>query len=129
MSLCNSAAFRDLLCRRRRAWYSGANGSGWQLGIGRIGGIIGPLLGALFVGLPVPQLYMWSAVPVAIGAVVTFNVHMLNKLTQTGVNDSHFGTLIHSLAIFQSPSKYSSRHINFDVLISNTRLPKSVPRA
>ena len=31
-----------------------ANGSGWQLGIGRFGAIIGPLLGALFVGLPVP---------------------------------------------------------------------------
>ncbi len=35
-----------------------ANGSGWQLGIGRIGAIIGPFLGALFVGLPVEQLYM-----------------------------------------------------------------------
>ena len=33
-----------------------ANGSGWQLGIGRIGAIIGPFLGALFVGLPVEQL-------------------------------------------------------------------------
>src|ERR1700724_324526 len=41
-----------------------ANGPGWQLGIGRFGAIIGPLLGALFVGLPVPQLYMWSALPV-----------------------------------------------------------------
>ena len=30
-----------------------ANGSGWQLGIGRLGAIVGPLLGALFVGLPV----------------------------------------------------------------------------
>ena len=40
-----------------------ANGSGWQLGIGRFGSIIGPLLGALFVGLPVEQLYMWSALP------------------------------------------------------------------
>ena len=47
-----------------------ANGSGWQLGIGRLGAIVGPLLGALFVGLPVPQLYMWSALPFAVGAVV-----------------------------------------------------------
>ena len=30
-----------------------ANGSGWQLGLGRIGSIVGPLAGALFVGLPV----------------------------------------------------------------------------
>jgi MFS transporter, AAHS family, 4-hydroxybenzoate transporter len=56
-----------------------ANGSGWQLGVGRIGGIIGPLLGALFVGMPVPQLYMWSAVPFAVGAVATFIVHRLNQ--------------------------------------------------
>ena len=41
-----------------------ANGSGWQLGIGRIGSIVGPLVGALFVGMPVQQLYMWSALPV-----------------------------------------------------------------
>jgi len=55
-----------------------ANGSGWQLGIGRIGSIVGPLLGALFVGLPVTQLYMWSALPFAVGAVICFTVHRLN---------------------------------------------------
>jgi AAHS family 4-hydroxybenzoate transporter-like MFS transporter len=55
-----------------------ANGSGWQLGIGRLGAIIGPLLGALFVGLPVPQLYMWSALPFAVGAVVCFIIYRLN---------------------------------------------------
>ena len=55
-----------------------ANGSGWQLGIGRLGAIIGPLLGALFVGLPVPQLYMWSAMPFAVGAVVCFIIYKLN---------------------------------------------------
>ena len=31
-----------------------ANGSGWQLGIGRLGAIAGPLVGAMFVGLPYP---------------------------------------------------------------------------
>jgi MFS transporter, AAHS family, 4-hydroxybenzoate transporter len=55
-----------------------ANGSGWQLGIGRIGSIAGPLLGALFVGLPVTRLYMWSALPFAVGAVICFAVHRLN---------------------------------------------------
>ena len=35
-----------------------ANGSGWELGIGRIGSIVGPLVGAIFVGLPVQSLYM-----------------------------------------------------------------------
>ncbi|MFZ3357428.1 MAG: MFS transporter [Xanthobacteraceae bacterium] len=56
-----------------------ANGSGWQLGVGRLGAIVGPLLGALFVGLPVEQLYTWSALPFAAGAVVTFLIYVLNK--------------------------------------------------
>jgi len=55
-----------------------ANGSGWQLGIGRLGAIIGPVVGAFFVGLPVPQLYMWSTLPFAVGAVVCFIVYRLN---------------------------------------------------
>jgi len=56
-----------------------ANGSGWQLGIGRLGAIVGPLLGALFVGLPVSELYMWSALPFAAGAVVTFIIYVLSS--------------------------------------------------
>ena len=55
-----------------------ANGSGWQLGLGRLGSIVGPFLGALFVGLSVQQLYVWSALPFAAGAVVCFTVHLLN---------------------------------------------------
>jgi MFS transporter, AAHS family, 4-hydroxybenzoate transporter len=56
-----------------------ANGSGWELGIGRIGSIVGPLVGALFVGLPVEKLYMWSALPFAVGAVVCFVIWKLNE--------------------------------------------------
>jgi AAHS family 4-hydroxybenzoate transporter-like MFS transporter len=55
-----------------------ANGSGWELGIGRIGSIAGPLVGALLIGLPVERLYMWSALPFVIGAVVCFTVYRLN---------------------------------------------------
>jgi AAHS family 4-hydroxybenzoate transporter-like MFS transporter len=55
-----------------------ANGSGWQLGIGRLGALAGPLVGAFFVGLPVTQLYMWSALPFAVGAVVCFIIYQLN---------------------------------------------------
>jgi AAHS family 4-hydroxybenzoate transporter-like MFS transporter len=55
-----------------------ANGSGWELGIGRFGSIVGPLLGALFVGLSVEKLYVWSALPFAAGAIVCFAVHALN---------------------------------------------------
>jgi AAHS family 4-hydroxybenzoate transporter-like MFS transporter len=55
-----------------------ANGSGWELGIARIGSIVGPLVGAVFVGLPVGKLYMWSALPFAVGAVICFAIHRLN---------------------------------------------------
>ena len=55
-----------------------ANGSGWELGIGRLGSIVGPLVGALFVGLPLRTLYLWSALPFAAGAVVCFAIHVLN---------------------------------------------------
>jgi MFS transporter, AAHS family, 4-hydroxybenzoate transporter len=56
-----------------------ANGSGWELGIGRIGSVVGPLLGALFVGMAVEKLYVWSALPFAVGAVVCFAIHRLNE--------------------------------------------------
>ena len=55
-----------------------ANGSGWELGVGRIGSIVGPLLGGLFVGLPIEQLYVWSSLPFVAGAVVCFLVYRLN---------------------------------------------------
>jgi AAHS family 4-hydroxybenzoate transporter-like MFS transporter len=55
-----------------------ANGSGWELGIGRIGSIVGPLVGALLIGLPVERLYMWSALPFLAGAVICFIIHRLN---------------------------------------------------
>ena len=56
-----------------------AAGSGWQLGIGRVGALARPFLGALFVGLPIEQLYMWSALPFAGGAVVACIIYALNK--------------------------------------------------
>jgi len=56
-----------------------ANGSGWELGVGRIGSIVGPMLGALFVGLPIDQLYVWSSLPFAAGAVVCFLIYRLNS--------------------------------------------------
>jgi AAHS family 4-hydroxybenzoate transporter-like MFS transporter len=55
-----------------------ANGSGWELGIGRIGSIVGPLVGAVLIGLPIERLYLWSALPFLAGAVVCFAIHHLN---------------------------------------------------
>jgi AAHS family 4-hydroxybenzoate transporter-like MFS transporter len=55
-----------------------ANGSGWELGIGRIGSIVGPIVGGLLIGLPVEQLYMWSALPFVIGTMICFFIYRLN---------------------------------------------------
>ncbi len=48
-----------------------ANGSGWALGIGRVGSIVGPILGGALIQmkLSVTALYMLAAIPLAIGAV------------------------------------------------------------
>ena len=56
-----------------------ANGSGWELGVGRIGSIVGPLAGAALVGLPVERLYIWSALPFVAGAVICFIIYRLNE--------------------------------------------------
>jgi AAHS family 4-hydroxybenzoate transporter-like MFS transporter len=56
-----------------------ANGSGWELGIGRIGSIVGPIAGGLLIGLPIERLYMWSALPFVVGAVLCFIIYRLNE--------------------------------------------------
>jgi AAHS family 4-hydroxybenzoate transporter-like MFS transporter len=51
-----------------------ATGAGWSYGIGRIGGIVGPMLGAWLIGmkLSTAQLFIAPAVPMGIGAVACF---------------------------------------------------------
>jgi len=56
-----------------------ANGSGWELGIGRLGSIAGPVVGGILVGLPLEILYAWSALPFAAGAIVCFAIYVLNN--------------------------------------------------
>lgn len=65
-----------------------ANGSGWAQGIGRIGSIIGPLLGGLLIAakMPVEQLYLWSALPFVIGAVACFFLMRLLKARDSSVS-------------------------------------------
>lgn len=54
-----------------------ANGSGWQLGIGRLGSLAGPLAGSLLAGVAVEVQYVWWALPFAAGAVVSAAIHRL----------------------------------------------------
>jgi AAHS family 4-hydroxybenzoate transporter-like MFS transporter len=56
-----------------------ANGSGWQLGLGRFGAIIGPLAGTALVAFPIEKMYLFAAIPFALGAIVTFIIYVLNQ--------------------------------------------------
>jgi MFS transporter, AAHS family, 4-hydroxybenzoate transporter len=51
-----------------------ANGTGWALGIGRLGAIAGPIIGGklLAMHLPPQQLFIAPTIPLAIGAVAAF---------------------------------------------------------
>ena len=56
-----------------------ATGAGWAFGIGRLGGIAGPMLGAILLGmhLPTMQLFMAPAIPMAIGTIACFTLMRL----------------------------------------------------
>lgn len=47
-----------------------STGVGWALGIGRIGSILGPVVGGLLIGmkLPLNQLFIWGALPMLLGS-------------------------------------------------------------
>jgi AAHS family 4-hydroxybenzoate transporter-like MFS transporter len=51
-----------------------ASGAGWAMGIGRFGGIMGPMLGAWLISMKLPtfKLFLAPAVPLAVGALVCF---------------------------------------------------------
>jgi AAHS family 4-hydroxybenzoate transporter-like MFS transporter len=51
-----------------------ANGAGWALGVGRVGSIVGPVLGGVLISmkLPIQQLYLLAAVPFLIGTIACF---------------------------------------------------------
>lgn len=53
-----------------------SNGVGFALGIGRLGAIIGPLVGAELIArkTPVSELFAWASLPMAIGAVAAVAV-------------------------------------------------------
>ncbi|MGH6980753.1 MAG: MFS transporter, partial [Stellaceae bacterium] len=48
-----------------------SNGSGWAFAVGRVGSIIGPMIGAVLVRnkVPLPWVYVCAAVPFAVGTI------------------------------------------------------------
>jgi AAHS family 4-hydroxybenzoate transporter-like MFS transporter len=55
-------------------------GAGWALGIGRLGSILGPLVGGALVAanLPIQSLYLYGAIPFAIGAIGTIGLGLVS---------------------------------------------------
>jgi AAHS family 4-hydroxybenzoate transporter-like MFS transporter len=49
-----------------------ASGAGWAMGMGRFGGIVGPMLGAWLISMKLPtfKLFLAPAVPLALGALL-----------------------------------------------------------
>ena len=56
-------------------------GAGWALGVGRVGSIVGPLVGGILVSanLPIQTLYLYGAVPFAVGAVGAIGLGLVSK--------------------------------------------------
>jgi AAHS family 4-hydroxybenzoate transporter-like MFS transporter len=50
---------------------SRATGVGWALGVGRVGSILGPVLGAMLVG-QTPRLFLMAAVPLMLASAAAF---------------------------------------------------------
>ena len=56
-------------------------GAGWALGVGRVGSIVGPLVGGILVSasLPIQTLYLYGAIPFAVGAVGAIGLGLVSK--------------------------------------------------
>src|SRR5882672_8443929 len=72
-----------------------ANGIGWANGIGRIGSILGPVIGGVLIGLnlPVSQLFLFAAVPPFCAAIACFALARLqshnNGVAEMAIRPSH----------------------------------------
>ncbi|MEJ1962430.1 MAG: MFS transporter [Gammaproteobacteria bacterium] len=56
-----------------------SNGVGWALGIGRLGAIVGPVVGGVLLAqkMPFSELFAWASTPMIVGAVAAVGVAAL----------------------------------------------------
>src|SRR5262249_10839216 len=70
-----------------------SNGVGWANGVGRIGSILGPVLGGMLIGLdlPISQLFLFAAIPPLCAAIGCFLIARLRatSLMQHAPSASH----------------------------------------
>jgi AAHS family 4-hydroxybenzoate transporter-like MFS transporter len=72
-----------MLLRRRGAEEVRSTGIGWALGIGRVGGVVGPMIvgGLLADGISHEQLFMILVIPAALcGLIVLYLGHRAKRL-------------------------------------------------
>ena len=63
-----------------------ATGIGWSLGIGRIGGIIGPIIGGILLSMGggARRVFWVAAIPALIGTIAAVAVSALRNKTNAG---------------------------------------------
>jgi AAHS family 4-hydroxybenzoate transporter-like MFS transporter len=71
-----------------------SRGVGWALGIGRLGSIVGPLVGGMLIGLKVPpqQFFLFAAVPMVAGLIASVGVARLCYMRLGGVHLDEMAT-------------------------------------
>ncbi|AZD64892.1 Major Facilitator Superfamily protein [Pseudomonas chlororaphis] len=63
-----------------------ATGTGWALGVGRFGSILGPLFGSLLLAMhiPVQQIFFFCAIPAVIAALLIIQVRSPSEASSAG---------------------------------------------
>lgn len=75
-----------------------ASGAGWALGVGRIGSIMGPVIGGVLIGaqFSTPALFLCAAVPGALSAGAVFLLHTASRARGAGGSHRAAGPLDHA---------------------------------
>lgn len=72
--------------------YIRSTGVGWALGIGRIGSIVGPVIGGIMLAerWPLPTIFLTAAIPAVCGSLA---IHLVGRTQQRAKNDTAVASL------------------------------------
>jgi MFS transporter, AAHS family, 4-hydroxybenzoate transporter len=73
--------------------YIRSTGVGWALGIGRIGSIVGPVIGGIMLAQrwPLPTIFLAAAIPALCGSLA---VYLMGRTQRTALPGSRVGSLV-----------------------------------